>query len=218
MAQPEYVTLSSEKEIEQAQVRLTKFCDEEYSYYDGLSPFTNPDQIEPIDILATLSVNSYINNAKWIRDIHRGMVKNCSELLAEIPHNSNLLTCNPSTLEVLKELLNTAIQIPRVLIPVATKILHRKRPNLIPMLDNVVIKFYLNTSTPGNSWSHTQDKKQAARIAMTVLDYFRQHLQNLLPKIELLQTHLAQKNYILTPVRILEILVWLDQTGYYSET
>ena len=87
MATPKEVTLSDAIEMSLATTRLLRCCREEYDYYDGL-PRGNPDHIEPSDVLATVSMNSYITNATQVRKIHRGMVTNCDGLLPAIPSDS----------------------------------------------------------------------------------------------------------------------------------
>ncbi len=216
MAAPEHVTLSNDNEIARATDRLLRCCREEYDYYDGL-PQGDPNHISPSDVLATLSVNSFITSAVRIRRIHQGMVANCDGLLPAIPSDSDLLTCPPKTFKDVKRLLHEAVQVHWVLIPVATKILHRKRPNLIPMLDTIVLKYYLNANGRSDLFSPTQDKQRAADVAMTVLDFFRKHLQSILPQIKSVKERVDQEGYILTPVRILELLVWIatEEKGYY---
>lgn len=212
----EKVTLSGDDEIMLATSRLLQCCHEEYDYYDGL-PESDPNSIEPYDVLATVSMNSYITNATQMRKIHRGMVANCSAILPAIPSDSNLLTCSPSIIVELGNLLFEAVQVSGVLIPVATKILHRKRKNLIPMLDNVVLEYYLTQNGLHDLLGRTQDKRHATSVAMKVLDLFRQHLQSFQPQIEFIRGWLAQEDYTLTPVRILELLVWItvEPRGYY---
>lgn len=60
--------------------RLIAFCREEYDFYDGVL-YGDPNRIEPVDVLATVSVNSFINNATAVRKIQRGLAEKC-ELMA----------------------------------------------------------------------------------------------------------------------------------------
>jgi hypothetical protein len=216
MATTERITLSDDNEIAQAMDRLLRYCREEYDYYDGL-PRGDPNHIEPSDVLATLSVNSFITNAAQMRRIHQGMVANCDGLLSAIPSDIDLVNCSPKIFEAVERLLHEAIQVHGVLIPVATKILHRKRPSLIPMLDNIVLNFYLNVNERNDLVRLTQDKRRAAGVAMIVLDFFLKHLRSILPQIELVQRQVVQEGYVFTPVRILELLVWItaEERGYY---
>lgn len=216
MSALEKVSLPDERAVEIAASRLLHFCREEYDYYDGL-PSTHPDRIEPVDILATVSMNSYITNAAQVRRIHRGMATNCAPLLPLIPAEAMLLGNTPQILADLESLLHAAIQCSGVLIPVATKVLHRKRPHLIPMLDNVVLGYYLRLNARHDLLGRTQDKRKAASAAMTVLEFFRQNLEANLRQLETIRAVLAREGFDLSLVRIFEILVWItvEERGYY---
>jgi hypothetical protein len=198
---------------------MRRFCREEYEYYDGL-PAGDPNHIDPSDVLATVSVNSFVRNAEQVRRIHRGMATYCDDLLATIPQESVLLTYSRSTRDALRNLLHAAVQASGVLIPVATKVLHRKRPSLIPMLDNVILTHYLNDHGRQDLLPALQDKCRAADVAMTVLDFFLEHLKKELTPIEQLRQELAREGYVLTQVRIVEVLVWIyvEERGYYRES
>src|SRR6266516_5068978 len=80
----ERLTLPSECDIEMPEARLSHFCREEYDYYDGI-PSSAPDRIEPVDVLATVAMNSRVNNAPAVRAVHRGLARNCDSLLGRIP-------------------------------------------------------------------------------------------------------------------------------------
>lgn len=120
----------------------------------------------------------------------------------------------------LRELLHAAVQPRGVLIPVATKVLHRKRRSLIPMLDNVVLGYYLNTDAHRALLPRTQDKAKAADVAMTALDLFRADLLGGGQAIDGLRVSLGEHGFELTPVRVLELLVWteVEPAAYYRIT
>jgi hypothetical protein len=191
--------------------RLERFCAEEYVYYDGI-PSSEPNDIEPLDVLATVSVNSFVNSATQVRRVHRGLAAVCDPILAEIPEDADLLEFDQS-LEIARRLLHAAVQVRGVLVPVAVKVLHRKRRNLIPMLDNVLLKYYLGGRLPAS----TQNARTAAAVAIEVLKVFRADLRVSAPEIRLICAHLSTAGYKLSPVRALEILVWtqVEPVGYY---
>jgi hypothetical protein len=54
----------------------------------------------------------------------------------------DLVSADETALVGVGRLLEAAVQVPWVLVPVACKVLHCKRPRLIPMLDNVVLGHY----------------------------------------------------------------------------
>ena len=196
---------------------LTRFCQEEYAYYDAIR-LTDPNQIEPLDVLVTVAVNSYVNSAARVRDVHRGMADACNSLLAEIPEDADLLTFDPG-LEVVERLLHAACQVRGVLLPVATKVLHRKRRALIPMLDNAVLKHYLAPAEFVRLRGITQDGGRAASVGRVILDPFRSDLSSAKGVLNRLSDALARDGYELTPLRILKILIWteVEPLGYYRQ-
>jgi hypothetical protein len=211
MASPAAIRLPSGPVISHPANRMLRFCHEEYHYYDAL-PSGDPDRIEPLDVLATVAVNGFYNaNSVTIRGIHRGLASACNPLLPAIPPDAELLTIDPSITDV-ATLLHAAIGVPRVLIPVATKVIHRKRPNLIPMLDNVVLAHYFGRLPPA-----TQDKTRAAGVAMETLKRFRADLSAARAEVDAIVADLAAAGFLLTPVRVLEVLLWteVEERGYY---
>lgn len=87
-------------------------------------------------------MNSFVNNAAKVRRVHRGLAERCDPLLPSIPVEADLASFD-SDLALTGGLLDAACQAWGVWIPVATKVLHRKRRRLIPMLDTVVVEHYL---------------------------------------------------------------------------
>ena len=209
------IELPSGLRVADAASRLLRFCAEEYIYYDGL-PTSDPNRVEPLDVLAAVSVNGFYGaHAALVRDVHRGLDTACHPLLAAIPAAADLADYGPG-LEVVRALLDAAVRVPRVLVPVATKVLHRKRPNLVPMLDNVVLAHYLGT-TPDRLPAATQVKEKAADIAVEALRLFRTDLDAAFAAVEAARAFVAEEGYPLTLVRTLEILVWteIEVRGYY---
>jgi hypothetical protein len=194
--------------LAEAESRLLRFCREEFAYYDAIAD-QMPLRIEPIDVLATVAMNSRVNEASLIRAVHRGLAGRCDSLLARIPANANLMTYDPQLAE-LRDLIHAAVQTPQVLIAVATKVLHRKRRDFIPMLDNVVIKHYATAMKRLDWIEKSQYKATAAAVAVVVLKAFREDLRHALTWIVALRTSLANAGFDLTPIRILEVLVWTE--------
>lgn len=195
--------------------RLLSFCQAEYAYYDAI-PSVNADQIEPLDVLVTVAMNSFINDAVTVRRVHQSLAANCDRLLPTLPEDADLADLE-GWRQPLRELLHSAVQAPLVLIPRATKVLHRKRRSLIPMLDNVVLGYYLNTEAHRALLPGTQDKARAADVAMTALELFRGDLADAESAIDGLRTSLEEHGFRVSPVRILELLIWMEAepAGYY---
>jgi hypothetical protein len=211
--------LASGCTIERPLDRLKWFCQGEYVYYDAI-PSVDPNRIDPLDVLVTVAVNSFVNFATKVHGVHQGMAANCEPILATIPEDADLVDLDRWS-GSLRELLHAAVQIQGVLIPVATKVLHRKRRSLIPMLDTVLIRHYLSAPEYKALLPGTESKDKAANVAMEALRLFQDDLLQAHSEIEDLQQQLAVAGFPLTAVRVLEILVWTQTElagGYRSTT
>jgi uncharacterized protein DUF6308 len=83
-----------------------------------------------------------------------------------------------------------------------TKALHKKRPALIPMLDSVV-QAYLTTEGPVTHSSRTFGQR-----ATTLVRSYKRDLDRNRAVLHELQRELASREYRLTEVRILDLLIW----------
>ena len=95
---------------------------------------------------------------------------------------------------------------------VATKILHKKRPQLIPMVDSKVFDHYADRCP-------TLRKLTMGPVAVRSMQLFRDDLVATRGSVEALVFDLQQHGFSLTPVRVLEILIWIDGSKtepYYS--
>jgi Family of unknown function (DUF6308) len=195
--------------------RLLAFCREEYAYYDGIADH-DPDHVLPVDVLATISMNSFIDKAALVRKVHRGLAGRCDPILPEIPAHADLLTFDPD-LAVFRRLIHEAVQAPEVLVPRAVKVLHRKRRSYVPMLDSVVLEYYLRVSGKSDRKELLQDRRHAADVAVHALCSFRDDLRAITGELDELLNTLAAEGFPLTRVRALEVLVWTETEprGYY---
>jgi hypothetical protein len=96
-------------------------------------------------------------------------------------------------------------------------VLHRKRRNYIPMIDSFVIKSYA-TALKQPAWiEQSQFKATAAAVAVEIAKASREDLRHAMPHLAALRTNLANAGFDLTPVCILEVLIWtqIEPNGYY---
>ena len=212
MSAPDPLRLASGLTVPDPLGRLRSFCTAEYAYYDAI-PSTHPNCIEPIDILATVSMNSFVNSANRVRSVHQGLAEACNPILADIPVDADLRTFPHPPVQ---RLLDAACRVRWVLVPVATKVLHRKRRSLIPMLDGVVIGYYRQAGV-SVSGAALQDGARAAGAVMPVLEAFRADLADAWDRLTVMTSRLAEEGYLLTPLRALELLIWTETEprGYY---
>ena len=199
------LSLPSGAAVPQPLTLLSAFFTEEWAYYDGVSD-PSPESIEPIDVIVTVSVNSFLNSAGRIRDVHRGLAEACDPLLLNILVEADLRS---SSVDVVVELFDVACQVKWMLVPVAAKVLHRKRRSLIPMLDTVLSDYYLQATDRLDLRSAREDKRRAAEAARIPLDAFRNDLLDAWDGISRLKTELEAQGWLVTELRILEVLVWI---------
>jgi len=83
-----------------------------------------------------------------------------------------------------------------------TKALHRKRPALIPMLDSVV-QAYLTRDDP-----RTRSPGSFGERATALVRSYKRDLDRNRAVLHELQRELASREYALTEVRILDLLIW----------
>jgi hypothetical protein len=83
-----------------------------------------------------------------------------------------------------------------------TKALHRKRPALIPMLDSVV-EVYLTRDDP-----RTRSSDSFGERATALVRSYKRDLDRNRAVLQKLQRELASREYRLTEVRILDVLIW----------
>lgn len=196
------LALASGATITDPLTRLRAFFEEEYGFYDGI-PSNEPDHIGAVDVLATVAMNSFVNDAAKVRVVQRGMAEQCDPLLREIPVGADLAEFD---LAALRDLLHAAVQVRNVLVPVATKVLHRKRRALIPMLDSVVLRYYL----PDAPAAPFEDKRRAADATVPALAAFRTDLRDHRGSLDDMCGALRQEGYPVTALRALEVLVWTE--------
>jgi hypothetical protein len=83
-----------------------------------------------------------------------------------------------------------------------TKALHRKRPALIPMLDSVV-QAYLTGGSPGRGPAGTFGQR-----ATVLVRSYKEDVDRNRSALREVQRKLASREYQLTKVRILDLLIW----------
>jgi hypothetical protein len=207
--------LPSGLQIETPLSRLRRFCAEEYAFYDAVVD-DDPAHVTPVDVAITIAVNSFVNTATRLREIQRGMAAACDAILPTIPTEATLGD-DAAAVDQLSALLEAAVSVRGVLVPVATKVLHRKRPSLVPMLDQVILDHYLD-ATGRTPWkAATKDKRRAAQAAMLAVDALSADLHAARHEFDRVANAVAADGYALTRLRVLDILVWteVEPRGYY---
>jgi hypothetical protein len=115
---------------------VAKFTRFRWDWYDGVR--TAPDIIEPVDFAITIAMNSRATADRMKSFMERS--GRLGRLLQNIPRDVPLAReTPPSVLNSVAELFDEACKASGTALAVASKVLHRKRPALIPMLDRVIV-------------------------------------------------------------------------------
>jgi hypothetical protein len=158
-----------------------------YAYFDALED-TDPNDVFPTDVLAAAALHPKLTRADlvWFVDHRHGL----GTFLRATPEH-DLVDADPAILDSIPVLAGGGVEL-----SLLTKVLHRKRPGLIPMLDRRLLDWYrLYLTTRGAAaWPQL--------VRALALDLARNHEQ-----LERLRQVVP-----LTHVRITDIAVWMEQT------
>jgi hypothetical protein len=130
--------------------------------YDYLNyePITPADVIYPEDLAITLLMNSQVGR-KAFQSIQK---HNKSIDLTQLPEKP-LENTSLDDRKLVAELITKLAQFPGIAASVATKLLHKKRPALIPILDNqAIFGAYMNPEWPKKP-AHNDSVRDGKRIA-----------------------------------------------------
>ena len=130
--------------VADADVLLRQYRNDTGCYYLDYQPITSQDKIFPEDVAVTLLVNSQVG---W-RAFHSLMEYGQTLDLTQLP-SKPLEQTSSEDREKIAALISRMAQLPGFAASVATKVLHKKRPDLIPILDNqAIFGAYMNPEWP----------------------------------------------------------------------
>lgn len=104
-----------------------------YAYYDVIED-ANPDHVLPLDVVAVAALHPPLKRSDltWFVE-HRAVLQ---EFLASV-EDRDLADADPSSLDPLPAIAATGVDL-----SLLSKVLHRKRPKLIPLLDRRLTDWY----------------------------------------------------------------------------
>ncbi len=130
-------------------------------------------------------------------------------VLERIPAKSTLFDDIDATLwEALEELFSLMISVKGVDISVATKVVHKKRPALIPILDSVVRNYLFTVDSIGKI-------KDRGKLAVELMRSYKRDLDANADTLRKLRADLKRVGLYLTECRILDMFVWA-YSGVYT--
>lgn len=194
---PTQLDLPSGLVIEAIPEKLNGLFSRWYEIYDAVH-VARDSVLRPEEIALCIMMNSRMSGntglAVWE---HRAAIE---AALPHIPPEADLAAADVPW-DGIQALLDPFQDIPRAKLGIATKILHKKRPGLIPMLDTLLQGYYrgrlgkARTSTLGG-------------YGVNLMKLFREDLLAVLPEMTALCKIAAEQQKPVTPVRMLDHMVW----------
>lgn len=196
------IKLSKGIVISDIENRIREYCQVEiYHGYDDYHEVNNTITLENIN--AANKLFARISKPAAERIIHSEMIRNS---LAVIDYRELGEISEEEWRDYKEKLYNLFLSffsIKGAGIAVATKILHLKRPKLIPILDSFVVKFLTEIDT-----QNVLDKQHLAEIGVKTIGVIREDIRRNLESFTKLRQRLSDLPIPLSKVRLYDILVW----------
>ncbi len=193
---PTQLDLPSGLVIEAIPENLNGLFSRWYEIYDAV-PVARDNVLRPEEIALCIMMNSRMSgNTGFAVWEHRATIE---AGLKQIPADADL-AADEVPWHGLQALLDPFQSIPRAKLGIATKILHKKRPALIPMLDTLLVGHYHHRVTTR--------AKPLGGYAANLIKLFREDLLAVLPEVTALCDLAAGQSKPVTAVRMLDHLVW----------
>jgi hypothetical protein len=201
------ITLRSGVRIENPLQLAVDFVEKDGSYqnYD-LANVAHDDVLTVADIRVANAMIARMSPRVMAGIYARASVINAA--LAEVPSTSSLASAEDAIpWPALEELMRAMDGIPEVRLARQTKVLHKKRPALIPVLDSVVESYLRRV----DSVRRTGDP---ARDAVELIRSYKRELDENLKAIQALQRELRQRDIDLSECRLLDLFLWAYSGTY----
>ena len=168
-----------------------------YQLYDGWPPVLD-DDVGALESYVSVGINSRV----ILNDVVRFLVHKdrARPLLARIPVRVPLEDATDEQVAVAAQLIDLFCSIPKLGRGKVTKVLHKKRPEMIPVIDSVVTDFL---------WKNFPHLLTEGSSTAEVLLVYRMLLNSRREPLHRLQANLRETGFQLGTARILSHLVWL---------
>ena len=189
--------------------RVRRFCDSEYRLYDAVDTVQD-GTLTVHDMLLSVAVNSRLD-AKGLSSIWRardGVERHLRQISPTISLIDSELRIPWRAIAAMFEEFE---HIKHAKLAVASKILHKKRPTLIPIMDDIVRRYY-RRAYPDLAWS-----RKCGPLSGQLMRHARDDLLAARSQLESLASMLQTEGHPLTLVRLLEVLIWMEAEpkGHY---
>lgn len=200
--------LASGLKINNPRKLILAFVEHWYPMYDGVQ-VPEDNELRVVEIALSTMLNSRISGITG-GAIYREK-QAVEEALAAVPPSVDLLDVKVDSdipgADGISKAITAMCDIKRVKLSVSTKILHKKRPSLIPIFDSVVESQYYPQwcpPVPGRLWGD---------YAVALMKLVHKDMLSVAGELRDLQRELEEKGTPLTPCRILNALVWIVKAG-----
>jgi len=206
--------LKSGLEIPKPRELILGFVKSGYPIYDGVKVAVD-NELRVIEIALSIMLNSQISGNTGGEIYNRK--KPIEEALKKIPADVDLLTILPGEtipgLEGIAEAVDEMCSIHRVKLSVSTKILHKKRPYLIPIFDSWVESQYYRLIPGHSNMEYGEYCNAMVRLVHEDMISVKQELLDLCKMLK-------KNGTPMTPLRVLNAMTWAVRSGnadYYQK-
>lgn len=179
--------------------------------YDDRAMSDQPDQFEVTDatvIRRGMGLNRLPKSTwRWLVD------EAPTDLVTSLPRGANLHAIPNEDYPAVRALIEAAFEGfvgetgDRRGLATATKMLHLKRPGLLPICDSYTVAML------GIPLKPDATKRERIAAGITACDITRQAIDDNVAELDAICDHLAGHGYPRTPVRVLDALLWLAYGG-----
>ncbi len=186
------------------------FADGWYDLYDGVV-VAQDAQLTVCDLVLSVTLNSQLDTRNKVWHVWRQRAE-VEQILARIPVDVSLQSATLPW-DDLHALFAAFCGIRYAAEAVTTKVLHKKRPQLIPIYDRVLGEFFRPQIEP-RIW-----RQGGAPFLITYMRLFRDLLVVHEREIAELTQFVTDAGWPVTPVRVLDVLLWMEMepSGYYRQ-
>jgi hypothetical protein len=187
--------------VDDAPTLLIAYRDDSGADYLDFEPSTPPDMLVPEDLAVTILINSRVGPSAFQAVQHRGHELDFASLPA-VPLEESSDTDRDRIAEIIAQM----AEWPGFAASVATKVLHKKRPATVPILDNqAIFGAYMNADWP-NRPSATDSVYSRNRIR-EALEWIRTDLTS--PVNRAAWAELQQLEPARTRIELFDMVWWM---------
>ncbi len=169
-----------------------------YMLYDGWPPVYGND-IGALECYVSVGINSRVILNDAVRFLVRA--REATPLLAQIPDRARLEDATKEQIDVAAELIDLFAAVPNLGRSKVTKVLYKKRPAFIPVVDSVVDDFM---------WKNLPHLISSSSGTREILLAYQHMLRTRKPALGKIQANLAAKGFDVSIARILSHVIWSE--------